>query len=155
MSSTVLLHLILLVVDCTSPSNPSVVDCTSPSNPYVGEVQLMTRRIRRRSTVDDIRIGWRSAIDDIRIRWRSSRRPEGLDGEAQPTTCLVTVYTKYLYYCFAGNYPRYWSVLNRQVNVLLTRYHSWICSYCKSYYTSKGVIPWTAFTAIPCLTGSI
>jgi hypothetical protein len=46
----------------------------------------MTRRIRRRSTVDDIRIGWRSAIDDIRIRWRSSRRPEGLDGEAQPTT---------------------------------------------------------------------
>ena len=29
------LYLILLVVDCTSPSNHSVVDCTSPSNPSV------------------------------------------------------------------------------------------------------------------------
>jgi hypothetical protein len=37
-----------------------------------GEVQSTTRRIRRRSTVDDIRIRRRSTVDDRRIRWRST-----------------------------------------------------------------------------------
>ena len=40
-------------------------------------------------------------------------------------SCLVTVLTKYLHYFFAGYYPRYWSVMRCQVNVLLTRYHTY------------------------------
>ena len=78
-----------------------------------------------------------------------------------PCKTIIQIFSLYCYYATIPSfiYIKYFffstsyfcSVLSSEWRQIFSR----ICSYCKSYYTSKGVMPWTVFTACPCLTGTI